>query len=212
MYGVAPVVLGPRGSAIERRRAVKRWEMLWLAFEKFALFFAFVITFFAVTVLLAVGLVVWQRLPALRSLKEGVVCETVMGFNSLVDDLENAVITQTIQISQTIPVRFDLPLDRSLNVRLTEGVQLNRPTTFVLPGGGGQINGTVTLMLPRGQKLPVHMKMTVPVNHQLPVRMEVPVAIPLRDTELGDIIDKLKELLAPFQLKELERALECPAP
>jgi hypothetical protein len=191
---------------------MKRWEMLWLAFEKFALFFSFVVTFIVVMILLVVGLVAWQRLPVLRSLQEGLVCDTVTGLNSLMDDLEGAVITQTIQISQTIPVRFDVPLDRNLDVRLTQGVQLTRPTTFFLPGGGGQINGTVTLMLPEGQNLPVHMSLMVPINHQLPVEMSVPVAIPLRDTELGTIITKLRYLLAPLQLEELERTLGCSAP
>jgi hypothetical protein len=185
---------------------MKRWEVLWLAFEKLALFFSFVVTFILVMILLVVGVVAWQRLPVLRSLKEGVACQTITGLNSLVDDLENAVITQTI------PVRFDLPLDRNLNVQLTEGVQLTRPTTFVLPGGGGQINGTVTLMLPQGQNLPVHMSMMVPVNQQMPVEMNVPVAIPLRDTELGTIIGKLRRLLAPLRLEELERTLGCSAP
>jgi hypothetical protein len=191
---------------------MKRWEILWLAFEKFAVFFSFVVTFILVMILLVVGFVIWQRLPVLTSLKEGLVCDTVTGINSLVDDLENAVITQTIQISQTIPVRFDVPLDRNLDVRLTRGVQLTRPTTFVLPGGGGQINGTVTLMLPEGQKLPVHMSLMVPINQQLPVEMSVPVAIPLRDTELGTIVAKLRRLLAPLQLEELERTLGCTAP
>lgn len=191
---------------------MKRWEIFWLAFEKFAVFFSFVVTFVMVMIVLVVGVIAWQRLPILRSLKEGLACETVTGLNSLVDDLENAVITQTIHISQTIPVRFDIPLDRKLNVRLTEGVQLTRPTTFFLPGGGGQINGTVTLMLPQGQTLPVQMSMVVPVDQQLPVEMDVPVAIPLKTTELGAIIDKLKRLLAPLQLNEMEKALGCSVP
>jgi hypothetical protein len=191
---------------------MKRWEILWLAFEKFAVFFSFVVTFILVMVLLVVGVIAWQRLPVLRSLKEGLACDTVTGLNSLVDDLENAVITQTIHISQTIPVQFEIPLDRKLKVSLTEGVPLTRPTTFYLPGGGGQINGTVTLMLPQGQTLPVHMSMIVPVNQQLPVEMDVPVAIPLKNTELGTIIGKLKGLLAPLQLEEMERALGCSTP
>jgi hypothetical protein len=191
---------------------MKRWEILWLAFEKFALFFSFMVAFIMVMILLVVALVAWQHLPTLQSLKEGLGCQTITGLNSLVDDLENAVITQTIQISQTIPVRFDLPLDRDMDVQLTRGVELNRPTTFVLPAGGGQINGTVFLILPKGQNLPVHMNITVPVDQQLPVAMAVPVSIPLKDTELGIIVAKLRRLLAPLQLERLEKTLGCSAP
>jgi hypothetical protein len=191
---------------------MKRWEVLWLAFEKFAIFFSFVVTFFLVMFLLVVSWVAWQRLPTFRALKDGLVCETVTGLNSLVDDLEGAIITQTIHISHTLPVRFDLPLDRKMNVQLTQGVKLTRPTTFVLPAGGGQINGTVTLELPRGQKLPVHMNIVVPVDQHVPVEMDVPVAIPLKDTELGSIIAQLKRLLEPLQLRKLEETLDCSRP
>ncbi len=191
---------------------MKRWEILWLAFEKFALFFSFMVAFIMVMVLLVVALVAWQSLPTLRSLKDGLACQTITGLNSLVDDLENAVITQTIQISQTIPVRFDLPLDRDMDVQLTRGIKLTRPTTFVLPAGGGQINGTVFLTLREGQNLPVHMNITVPVDQQLPVAMAVPVSIPLKNTELGSIVAKLRKLLEPLQLERLEKTLGCPAP
>jgi len=188
---------------------MKRSEILWLAFEKFAIFFSFVVTFILVMILLVAVFVLWQQLPALQSLKEGLACDTITGLNKLVDDFEGAVITRTIHISQTIPVRFALPLDQSINVQLTQNVPLNRPATMVLPGGGGRINGTVYLELPKGQNLPVHMRMTVPVNQQLPVQMDVPVSIPLRETELGAVIQQLKKLLEPLQLKKLEKTLKC---
>jgi hypothetical protein len=191
---------------------MKRAEILWLAFEKFAIFFSFVVTFTLVMILLVVGFVLWQQLPVLQALKDGLVCDTVTGLNRLVDDFENAVITRTISISQTIPVRFDLPLDESTTVQLTESVPLNRPITMILPGGGGQINGTVYLELPNGQNLPVHMRMTVVVDKQLPVQMEVPVSIPLKETELGGVIRQLRTLLEPLQLKKLEKTLGCSAP
>jgi len=183
-----------------------------LAFEKFAIFFSFMVTFILTMILLAVALVAWQRLPTLQSLRDGLACQTITGLNSLVDDLEDVVITQTIHISQSIPVRFDLPLDRNVNVQLTQEVKLTRPTSFILPAGGGYINGTVTLVLPKGQDLPIHMNIMVPVNQQLPVEMDVPVAIPLKETELGSIIGKLKGLLEPLQLRKLEKTLGCSAP
>jgi hypothetical protein len=190
---------------------MKRAEILWLAFEKFAIFFSFVVAFTLVMILLVAAFVLWQQLPVLQALKDGLACDTVTGLNRLVGDFENAVITRTISISQTIPVRFDLPLDESTTVQLTQNVPLNRPTTMILPGGGGRINGTVYLELPRGQSLPVHMRMTVAVDQQLPVQMEVPVSIPLKETELGGVIRQLKTLLEPLQLKKLEKTLGCSA-
>jgi len=184
---------------------------LWLAFEKFAIFFSFVVTFVLVMILLVLAFVAWQAAPMLLDLKDGLVCDTITGVNTLLVDFEEAVITRTIYISQTIPVQFDLPLNQGLTVKLTDGVPLNRPATYSLPGGGGRINGTVHLQLPQGMKLPIHMRTTVPVDQQLPVQMEVPVAIPLRETDLGAVIQQLKDLLAPLQLEKLEETLQCPA-
>ncbi len=190
---------------------MKRSEALWLAFEKFAIFFSFMVAFILVMVLLVAAFVVWRGMPMIQSLRTDLACPLIADVNGLVTDLDNAVITRTIHISQTIPVRFDLELDKNLNVRLTQGVPLNRPTTFTLPAGGGQINGTVHLNLPKGQSLPVHMRMTVPVDQNLPVEMDVPVTIPLKETELGPVTAKLKALLTPY-MDLLGDALQCSAP
>jgi hypothetical protein len=191
---------------------MKRSEILWLAFEKFAIFFSFIVTFSLVMILLLVAFGGWQNRSAVSAIQSGIACETITGLNSLVADFEDAVITQTIYISESIPVQFDLPLDKNLDVRLNQDVQLNRPTSFVLPAGGGQINGIVYLVLPQGQILPVHMSTSVEVSQSLPVQMVVPVAIPLKETELGNVIVQLKELLEPLRLEELETALGCQPP
>jgi hypothetical protein len=190
---------------------MRRSEILWLAFEKFAIFFSFMVTFILVMILLVAAFVAWQSAPMLLDIKDGLVCDTITGLNTLLVDFEDAVITRTIHISQTIPVQFVLPLDQGLTVKLTDKVPLNRPATYSLPGGGGRINGTVSLELPNGMKLPIHMRTTVPVDQQLPIQMDVPVAIPLRETDLGGVIQQLKDLLAPLQLETLEQTLQCPA-
>jgi hypothetical protein len=188
---------------------MKRSEILWLAFEKFAIFFSFAVTFSLVIAGLVLGYALWQTYPVFDAMANGLVCDTVIGVNDLLNNFEDAVITQTIYISQTIPVQFDLPLNQKLTVNLTDNVPLSRPATYVLPAGGGQINGTVYLQLPRGQKLPVRMQTIVPVDQQLPVEMVVPVSIPLKETELGAVIAELRDLLKPLRLEEVEETLQC---
>ncbi|MCL7451454.1 MAG: hypothetical protein M8467_00210 [Anaerolineae bacterium] len=188
---------------------MKRSEILWLAFEKFAIFFSFIVTFVLVVGVLVLGYALWQAGPLFEAVADGLVCDTVTGVNDLLTDFEDAVITRTIYISQTIPVQFDLPLNQRLIVSLTDNVPLSQPATYVLPAGGGRINGTVHLQLPRGQKLPVRMQTTVPVDQQLPVEMVVPVSIPLAETDLGAVIARLRDLLAPLRLQELEETLNC---
>jgi hypothetical protein len=53
------------------------------------------------------------------------------------------------------------------------------------------------------------MQTLVPVDQQLPVEMVVPVAIPLKETELGAVITELRELLKPLRLEEVEETLQC---
>lgn len=190
---------------------MKRWEILWLAFEKFAIFFSFAVTFVVVIALLVLGFALFQQRESLLGLKDGIVCDTVTGLNTLLDDFEDAVITRTISITDSIPVVFDLPLDQNISVRMTQGVDLQRPTTMVLPGGGGRINGTVYLQLPQGLRLPIELKTTVPVRQEVPVVMDVPVSIPLKETDLGGVIQQLRDLLKPLQLEKLEETLQCPA-
>jgi hypothetical protein len=190
---------------------MKRSEALWLAFEKFAIFFSFMVAFFLVMAVLTIAFGAWLALPQIEAVRDGVACPLIADVNGLVDDLDNAVITRTIHISETIPVQFGLALDKNLTVQLTDAVTLNRPANFTLPAGGGQINGTVRLVLPRGQKLPVHMRMTVPVDKQLPVEMDVPVTIPLKETDLGPVTGKLKALLTPY-LDLFHETLGCPSP
>ena len=186
-----------------------RFEAIWLAFEKFAIFFSFVVTMTVVVVLLLLGFGLWRVAPSLPGLRDGTLCPLIAQVDGLVADFDSAVITRTIQISQTIPVVFDLKVDQNTVVKLTKAVPLNRAATMVLPGGGGQINGTVSLALPNGMSLPVHLTMPVPVRQELPVRMDVLVSIPLKETELGSVTGQLKDLLTPYT-KLLSDLLDCP--
>jgi hypothetical protein len=186
-----------------------RFETSWLAFEKFAIFFSFVVTMTLVVVLLLLGFGLWQVAPSLPGLRDGTLCPLIAQVDGLVTDFDNAVITRTISISQTIPVVFDITLDQNTVVKLTKSVPLNRAATMVLPGGGGQINGTVSLSLPAGQALPVHLTMPVPIRQNLPVNMDVLVSIPLKETELGSVTGQLKDLLTPYT-KLLSDVLHCP--
>ena len=189
-----------------------RWERLWLAFEKFAIFFSFLVTFTLVMVPLLVGFAAWLNRDQIISLKEGLLCDTVTGLNAVLADFESAVITETVYVSDTIPVVFDLPLEQTTVTQLAGPVPLNRPANFVLPAGGGRINGSVSLELPPGLNLPIHLNLVVPVSQTVPVNLAVPVAIPLKETELGKVIYGLQDLVAPLHLQEVEEFLGCNAP
>ena len=113
------------------------------------------------------------------------------------EGLGQVVITDTIKISQQVPVQFDLPLNQDTVVTTQAPVPINTQATFSL-GQFGSINGLVSLQLPAGTRLPVHLEMTVPVSNAIPVVFDQPISIPLAEKGLGPVVAKLRAALAPI--------------
>jgi hypothetical protein len=123
---------------------------------------------------------------------------SVLGqLDSAFEGLGAASIKDTIAINQQVPVRFDLPLSQD-TVVITQGpVPINTQATFSL-GQFGSINGTVSLQLPAGTQLPVHLDLVVPVSNTIPVVFDQPINIPLAEKGLGSVVAKLRAALAPI--------------
>jgi hypothetical protein len=194
--------------------------VFWRAFKNVAIVFSFAVNL----VLLIVLLALWA--PAARTLlvlRNGLLEPLVTDLDEAFVGLGQATIDTTVQIEESIPIDFILPLRQSLlidfelpieedtTVYLTEDVPLNVPATFTLPDGGGVIRGQVSLSLPRGQPLPVHLSMKVPVYEQIPVNLDVPVShqqsiklgvpvtITLGESGLDTVVGDLRQSLVPAQ-------------
>lgn len=178
----------------EDNEGTPRWlwgQKPWDAFKTFAILFSFALNLTLVIILLAVaGLII----PIVNDIVEPI----VGGLNDSFVEMSEATIKQDINIDTTMPISFTLPLEQSTTVVLTQDVPLNVPANFVLPGGGGEINGQVSIVMPAGMQLPVAMKMEVPVDQTIPVQMTVPVEIILADTDLGGPFFKLRSLFEPL--------------
>ncbi len=193
-----------------------RWER----FKSFAILFSFTVN--VVTILsLLVGSV-----PAAQTaftLKTDTVEPLLNDLDAAFVELGESEIVTEVAIDENLDIRFDLPLDQKLPidfplpiqqdtaVMLTQRVPLyNLPATFVLPGGGGQINGAVTLALPAGMFLPIRLdmsvpvtstipvRMIVPVDQQVPIQMTVPVRIKLGESGLQPAVDDLRRAIQPI--------------
>jgi len=174
---------------------MKRLEAFWLALEKFALFFSFVVNLVLVVVVLALAIALIRFEPAI---KNDVAMKLVNDLNTGIDLLGSATITRTIHIEDSIPISFTLPIEQDTVVVLNESVPLTAYTSINFPGGGGQLNATVSLNLPKGMRLPVHLTMEVPVSQTVPVVMDVPVEIPLQETELNKVVVHFQKMIAPY--------------
>lgn len=163
----------------------------WQAFKNFAIIFSFVINLVLIVVLLL-------SLPLLIPGLSRIARPLVGGLSESFVQMGDASIQRTIAVDDEIPVVFTLPLQQETNVVLVEPVPMSVPASFVLPGGGGTINGTVTLQLPSGTSLPVTLDMHVPVSTTIPVRLDVGVDIPMQETELAAPFNTLRTLFQPL--------------
>lgn len=164
----------------------------WEAFKSFAIIFSFVLNFILLIVLLLVAPLLF---PVIL---HDTVSPIVSGLNDSFVMMSSATISQTLPLDTEMPLRTDIPLSASTHVTITQDVPLNVNATFLLPGGGGTINGNVNLSLPAGTSLPVALNLTVPVSQSVQVVMDVPVEIELSQTDLGVPFDKLQSLFSPL--------------
>ncbi|NLS77211.1 MAG: hypothetical protein GXY76_08130 [Chloroflexi bacterium] len=179
---------------------LKPW---WKAFKNLAIVFSFVVNLALVTVLLAVA---EPGLWFAMDLKTKVLQPTLANLDNAIQGLSRAQLHTTMEVSAPLPVSFNLPLDQQVPVAFTlpldqampvafdlsieqdtavvlqQAVPLRLPAQFVLAGGGGAFNGSVSFTLPAGLVLPVRLSLTVPVSQTIPLRMDIPVSasIPLK--------------------------------
>ncbi|RMH00147.1 MAG: hypothetical protein D6706_04430 [Chloroflexi bacterium] len=169
------------------------WEgKPWQAFKTFAIFFSFAMNLVLLIVLLLIA-------PLIIPIVNDIAKPIVGGLNSSFVDMSTATISRTIEVNDEMPISFTLPLSTTTSVRVVEPVRLDGvPAQFILPGGGGAINGEVFLALPEGLELPVQLSLDVPVDQTIPVQLAVGVQIPLSETELGVPFNKLQALFGPL--------------
>ncbi|MEJ2748828.1 MAG: hypothetical protein P8183_13135 [Anaerolineae bacterium] len=173
---------------MDRLKKMKPWQ----AFKTFAILFSFVMNLVLLIVLLLVA-------PLIIPIISEIANPIVGGLNNSFVDMSTATISQTIDVNDEMGIKFDLPLAETTDVVVVDSVPLDGiPAQFVLPNGGGSINGQVYLSLPKDLKLPVYLEMTVPVSQTIPVALAVDVNIPLSETELGGPFNQLRSLFAPL--------------
>ncbi len=137
----------------------------WQAFKTFAIIFSFIVNFILLLVLLIAT-------PLLMPILNSIVGPLVGGLSDSFVDMSNATISRQIEVNDTMPIQFTLPLATDTGVVLTEDVDIpSVKIQFVLPNGGGQINGTANITLPEGTNLPVHLDLDVPVDQEIRIRL-----------------------------------------
>jgi len=181
----------PQPEARPKRRVIPR---LWNAFKNIAILFSFLVNI----VLVIVVAILLLQADSIFSIKTEVAEPLLLDLDQAFAALAESTIQSTIYITDTIPVVFDIPLEQNTDVILTQPVPLNMPAQFMISGGGGTINGTVTMSLPQGQALPVVLRINVPVSTTVPVIVDAPVTIDVAEAGMGPAIEQLRAVFRPM--------------
>jgi hypothetical protein len=112
--------------------------------------------------------------------------------------MDEASIKTTIQVNDTIPIKFDLPISQQTTVILSEDTYIQGARVNLNTGGLVIANAPANITLPAGTRLPIVLEMTVPVETTIPVTLNVPVDIPLSQTELHEPFTGLQSVVSPY--------------
>lgn len=128
-------------------------------------------------------------------------------------------VDETIQVNDTMPVVFDLPLAQGTTVTLIKDTPISQATVFL---NGAPV--ATDIVLPAGTPLGITLDLVVPVSQTIPVVLNVPVKlnvnvdIPLSQTDLHEpfvglqkVVEPYKELLDPLPSSWSETPLCGPA-
>jgi len=184
-----PVASSPAPAAAPGKPRKSHKQKFWDAAKTLTLIVSMIIN----VILIAAVFILANQVGAIK-----MTLNSVLGqLDSAFEGLGQAVIKDTIKINQQVPVRFDLPLMQDTVVTTRSPVPISTQATFSL-GQFGSINGTVSLQLPAGTQLPIHLELTVPVSNSIPVVFDQPVSIPLAERGLAPVVAKLRAALAPI--------------
>lgn len=112
--------------------------------------------------------------------------------------MDQAKITTSVQVEDTILVQFDLPLKQKTMVELTKDTPIENANVSMSTGGLNIFQAPTDIILPKGTILPVELDLIVPVETQVPISLTVPVDIPLNQTELHEPFVGLQDVVSPF--------------
>jgi hypothetical protein len=173
----------------------EKFEFLWTAFEKFALFFSFV-----ATLVILVGVVFIYN--ALTNLPEPVpptdLRPLVHAVHGGLKEIEAADLAVNAPISHTVPITLKIHVDRETELKFTEDSKATATgVTIKLKGSAGTLSASsAELEFDTRKPLEVKMDFEEQVAFDVPIQTKVPVKMDLSGIPLDEWIRALEVISA----------------
>jgi hypothetical protein len=163
----------------------------WARFWSIGAALSIILNFILLIVLIIVG---WKFFSWKKAITDNFVGGLYYNFILM----DQATIRTGVEVEETIPVEFDLPLKKETTVRLTEATRISGARVTMSTGGLNITDAPADIILPEGTVLPVELDMVVPVDTTIPIKIYVPVSIPMNETELHDPFMGLQDVVSPI--------------
>lgn len=189
----------PEQSQLEDKNLQTRPKIRLIRIEKIAPAFWTVTSIISLLVNITLIVIIMLLGRQIFSLKQLVQEQLIGGLYSNFIKMDQSHIRTTIPIDTEVPAKFDLPLNTTTIVTLTEDTVIPKATIYDLDAGALRISQAKTnIILPAGSRLPVQLSLTVPVDQKIPVKLMVDVDIPLNQTELHIPFTGLQKVVGPY--------------
>lgn len=168
------------------------------AFWTVACIFSLAVNIFLIALLISFGHNIFE-------LKDTVSKGLVNGLSKNLELMDQAHLvttvpfSTTIQLHDTLPVVFDLPLKQNTAVTLVSDTEVSGTTLINLAPV------PLDFTLPAGTPLQINLDMTIPVSQSVPVNISVPVSVrvpvdlAVDQTDLHQSISGIKSAIEPYE-------------
>ena len=140
---------------------------------------------------------------SLFAMKETVTEALLEGVTSSMVLSENAQIKTVVNINEQVPLAFDLVLKRDTLAVLFKPTRIDN-ASLSIRSANLSVDAPASITLPVGAELPITIDLTVPVNVSVPIDLAVPVSISLAESDLGEVLQALQSLVAPYEKLQSE--------
>lgn len=142
-----------------------------------------------IIVSLLLHLLTWISITQIRALARAQVADLA----AQVGEAQNDVIEANFPVSQQVPIRATIPVNKQLTVPVSTTVNINDSVNVPLAGFDFAV--PIRASVPINTTVPITIDQTVDVSTTVALDLDVPVRIPIAETSLKDYLQQLKQQL-----------------